>query len=89
MVGTQLLQARQALVNEYQQATGKLVKQDKKLELLSKKLSKSQEELETEGLNDSSTKVRVLNSKMKFFQTYLTLDLEQEAQTLVDSLNTP
>jgi|GEM_PF-1588689 chromosome segregation ATPase len=85
--GTQLLQARQALINEYQQATGKLVKQDKKLELLSKKLSKSQEELETEGVNDSSTKVRVLKSKMKFFQTYLPLDIEQEAQALVDSLN--
>jgi len=86
-VGTQLLQARQALINEYQQATGNLVKQDKKLEQLSKKLSQSQEELKTEGTGDSSTKVRILKSKMKYFQTYLPLDIEQEGQNLVESIN--
>ncbi|MBD3672942.1 MAG: hypothetical protein HUJ26_05390 [Planctomycetaceae bacterium] len=89
-LGRQLLQARQALINEYQEATGNLVKEDKKLDKLSKKLIETQQELENDelALKDSAD-IRKLKLRMKYFNTFVPFDWAAERQTLINSLNHP
>lgn len=89
-LGQQLLQARQALINAYQKATGNLVDQDKKLDKLAKKLTKTQEELETDELVlKDSADIRKLKLRMKYFSTFVPFDWSAERQALIGSLNHP
>lgn len=83
--GNALLAQRQALINEYQKATGKLVEQDKKLELLAKRLSKNQEKLDDDKPVRPTAELRKLRIRMKYFSTYLPFDLDEEKQKLIDS----
>ena len=89
-LGQQLLQARQALINAYQKATGKLVQQDKKLDTLAKRLAKSQQELESDELAlKDSAEIRKLKLRMKYFNTFVPFDWNAERQMLIGSLNRP
>lgn len=89
-LGQQLLQARQALINAYQKATGKLVQQDKKLDTLAKRLAKSQQELESDELAlKDSAEIRKLKLRMKYFSTFVPFDWNAERQMLIGYLNRP
>ncbi len=85
LLGMQILGERAALIDQYQKATGQLVKQDQAIDKLSKKFETKEAELAGDAAAPDSRETRRIEQRLKSFQTYVAFDLDSERQQLIDA----
>jgi hypothetical protein len=81
----QTLNQRQALITNYEQATGKLVQQDESLRKMKDRLSQKEKDL-AESPKGKAASVQSLEQKRKSPATYLPMDWEAERQRWLQDL---